>query len=808
MDAYTLEFEPPDLAGWLWVAAGVLAGIELIRYLWSGRRPAGRATRAGVAAAVMAVLAAAVASGKFRLDASTHEYACLALAGFGIAWLTRAYRQTTRSLAPSVRTTLLVARLLALAMILLLAARPVLQWTQIMRERAVLGIAVDDSRSMTVRDAPADAQPDTAKPVSRLEAVRAALDASSAALNRLQAELDVRWFTFDADLAPTAWPALSGSGTVTALADAVRQVHTVLEQTQRKVAGVILVSDGRDNFSAGDSPEAVAAALAGAGIPLHTVGVGSEVPTDQTRSLQARRLEAPDRIAAHNRLIARAEFLATGLADVPIKIELLMDGEGVDAKQLRTRQASELIRVELTHTPARGGLHRVTVRARTLAIEGERRTAELSQFVQVTEDKVQVLYIDRPRYERAAVARALATAGELRVTKINVSQPDNRGASPAVPKTPAELGQYDVVLIGDVDRLAFPKATLRAIRDLAATRGQGLAMLGGLRTLGSGEYAATPLAEVVPVDLAAAGHWPGPLAFELTSAGREHPACRLDPDQAASEAMWKRLPPLTGASQLAGIAPAAEVLIRSDAGEPLLVVRETGKGRTAIVAFDSTWQWSFIDERGSDSQRRFWRQLVLWLANRRPAVWVTTDRSRYDLARLRTGGEPVVVRAGVTDPITGGMAPDTVLAATLTEPGGQSRSIPLVARPQGLEGRLSPQTVGAYRIDVVAKSGETVVGDAQAAFVVTSIDQELSDPTADLQMLKRMAAQTQHIGGSYVSIAELRPLLERIGAAGYVTEITQTRRWHLVEDYRWVWLTAFIALVTIEWILRRRKGLV
>ena len=87
-------------------------------------------------------------------------------------------------------------------------------------------------------------------------------------------------------------------------------------------------------------------------------------------------------------------------------------------------------------------------------------------------------------------------------------------------------------------------------------------------------------------------------------------------------------------------------------------------------------------------------------------------------------------------------------------------------------------------------------------------DQELADPTADLQTLKRMAAQTQHIGGSYVSIAEFAPLLERISAAGYVTEITQTRRWHLVEDYRWLWLAAFLALVTIEWITRRRKGLV
>ncbi len=47
-----LELEPPDLAGWLWVAVGLLAAVELVRYVARGRWPRNRGLRAAVAIGV------------------------------------------------------------------------------------------------------------------------------------------------------------------------------------------------------------------------------------------------------------------------------------------------------------------------------------------------------------------------------------------------------------------------------------------------------------------------------------------------------------------------------------------------------------------------------------------------------------------------------------------------------------------------------------------------------------------------------------------------------------------------------------
>jgi len=802
---YSIEFEAPDLAGWLWLAVAALAVVEGLRYVLAGRRPVWWPWRAALAVLVAGAVAGLKLHDWLQLDASSHGWACLWLGLLAGLWLVRSYRRTTRPVSRRLRWVLPALRLGAGLIVLLFVAQPVLRSVRIRHERAVLGIVLDDSRSMTVRDAVA---PGRTRPGARLQAVHAALRENAERLDRLAEELELRWFTFDAGVQETTRVSLKGEGAFTALADAAEQAHALLGQTGRKVAGLIVVSDGRDNFSASGKAAAVAESLAAADVPLYTVGVGSEVPFGETSCLQARRLDAPARVAVMNRLPVHAEFYAAGLAGTTINVELLVGDEVVDRRELKATEARELIGVDLSHVPAEGGLYRVAVRARAESLAAEQGEAALSQFVRVVDDQIRVLYMDRARYERAAVARALEPAKELRVKKVDLNQPAQAGVSPLLPDDEAGWRPYHVVLVGDVDRRALPDAALQMMANLVKAQGCGLAFLGGLRTLGSGKYRDTPLKDLLPADLAAAGQWPGPISFELTPAGRLHPICRLSGDPETSEAIWKRLPPLTGASRLGQIPPAAEVLIRSSAGRPLLVAQETGNGRTVVIAFDSTWQWSFSGDEGAEAQRRFWRQVVLWLANRRPDVWVTTDRPRYDLGQLRAGAQQVVVRAGVVDPTTGRTPPDVTLTGTLVGPDGESQEIRWVRKSDGVEAKLSVEQAGEYRITVVGRSGEKTISQSHTAFVVESIDVELVDAVADLQTLKGMAAQTAQLGGRYVPLEHFGRLIVEIRAAGHRTTITQVRRRHLIDGHPWGWLAAFVALVTVEWVARRRAGLV
>jgi len=803
---YSIEFETPHLAGWIWLVVILLALTEAVRYVFTGRRPRAWQVRAAIIVVITALLATLKIRGWLKLDASSYLWSCFWFTLFGLIWLKRSYNRTTRQVDPIVKTALVGLRLMTGMLIMIMLTGPTCKSVSVRHERAVLGILLDNSRSMNVEDVVIDDE-DT-KTLSRIDSVRWQLDHHQKAVKHLADELDLRWYLFDSELTPTESPEVMPEGSFTALLDSVQQAYEILTQQGSQSTGLMVISDGRDNFSSQKSPLALGQTLAQAGVPVYAVGVGSEVPAGQLKGLQARRLNCPARVSVLNRLDIGAEFFAAGLKDMPVSLEIFFDDEQVGRREIRPGKITELIRADFAHTPSVGGLHRVTVRAAVVGSNDPQGKAELSQYVRVIDDKIRVLYIDRARYERATIARSLEPAKELYVRKMDLNQPMNAGVSPALQKRSGMWSDYHVILLGDIDRRAFPDAVLNTIAQLVAEKGRGLAMLGGLRTLGTTRYFDTPLNDVMPVQLNAVGHWSDLLEFELTPEGLAHAICQLDSDPTASESVWKRLPPFTGASRLGEVKPAGQVLLRTSAGKALLVVQEVGKGRTAAVAFDSTWRWSFADDAGVEAQQRFWRQLVMWLANWRPEVWVISTQPRYDLARLRRQSQKVILEAGLAGPSINGIADQVTFSGMLTGPDDQSISLNWVKKEDYFEAVPSVRKAGTYKVTAKAHQNGRTIGQSETAFIVESVDMEMAEPLASPQTLMELAGPTNRIGGQYVPIQQFGKLLDQIDAADYTTEITQINRDHLVYDHPWGWLSLFVLLMTMEWIIRKGAGLI
>ena len=80
-------------------------------------------------------------------------------------------------------------------------------------------------------------------------------------------------------------------------------------------------------------------------------------------------------------------------------------------------------------------------------------------------------------------------------------------------------------------------------------------------------------------------------------------------------------------------------------GRPLLVSQDHGLGRVLAFAGDSTWHWWM---RGYETaHKRFWRQVVLWLAHKEQTgegkVWVKVEN------RQVAPGDRVEFSAGASD---------------------------------------------------------------------------------------------------------------------------------------------------------------
>jgi hypothetical protein len=265
---------------------------------------------------------------------------------------------------------------------------------------------------------------------------------------------------------------------------------------------------------------------------------------------------------------------------------------------------------------------------------------------------------------------------------------------------------------------------------------------------------------------------------------------------------------LAGANKFQGVKDAAgvQVVAESDAGQPLLVVGEYGRGRVVAMAGDSTYRWAM---QGFDAvHRRFWRQVVLWLVGRedreQDQVWVKLAQRRFQ------PDARVTFTAGVNSP-SGEPVAAAELRCELILPDSSRRDVP-AARDgvQWLGGIEAVTTPGDYALEVTASRDGKVLGKGRGEFLVFDRDVELSTPAADHDQLARLAAMTGPFGGRVVAPEQVPGLLEDLRDRPPEMDIDVQTKWQLADTARdaWAVLLLLVGLLTAEWFLRKKWGLV
>jgi uncharacterized membrane protein len=787
------------------------------------------AGQAGLSAIPMGLLQAGVIGGLAALTAFwVPQGAIVAIGMASVAWALRSYGRTTSPIGAGARWLLVGLRVATLLLLTGWALRPALEYRHQLDVRTLVLFCADTSRSMQRRDeAPRGGAVAglPGEPMRRIEALRAALARQQPALAALCRQADVELIPFAAAASPARklgekgnWAAeaiADANGEASALGDAINEVHDVYAGQKRKIAAVVLLSDGCNNTSDVLSPDKAAGLLAGRGIGLHTVGVGSEKVTGTTRTLTVRDLAAPDEVDAFNRFAVTAGVETVGLEGRRIKVTCAFGEEEAGTEEFAATEAQALRPVRFAHVPLHAGFHRATVSAEVIgpAVGDLAGLHRQSKLVHVGDREVRVLYIEGQfRYETKYVWQALSAARRFSIDRRVLLHPLGGKQPAALSEDLDDWLAYHAILLGDVAASHFTPRQIEIMKELVGKYGKGLAMIGGDRSFARGGWAGTALADVLPVDLAAsAGQTEAPMQVRPTAAGLQHDLMRISESGLDPAGDWAKLEPLPGANVLGGIKPAAIVLAESPAGQPLIVAQPYGKGRALAIAFDTTWKWVLSKRDTAELQRRFWRQAALFLAAPRGNVWIVTDRANYDLRRLRSGAESQTYRAGVED-AHGHPLPDAPIRVTLTDPSGkETRADP--ARPDEKKGepfhkgRLAPPAgPGTYTLKIAASVQEKEL-TAEYKYEVTVQDLESLEVLANHNLLRQMA----DIGrGRFVTLDKLGDLLAdlRVSAQPEKRDVPMQIRIAAEEPWPWLAAGALLTLMCAEWAARKRKGLV
>jgi uncharacterized membrane protein len=713
-------------------------------------------------------------------------------------------------------------RLAALVLACLMLLRPSVALRDSQHPPSTLLIVVDASGSMSIVD--------EFGPRSRWDYVRQLLRDAGPDLQKLRDEqhVEVAVYRFAEDVADYD-PDGHADGKRT---DFGQMLHALYERhsRDRNLRGILILSDGADN---GTRFPAVTEAGHWRSLPcpVDTFGLGQPTtPSNQRDIAFAGRpgmpaiVVEPSPVAIKGKLTVKGTLDAPGFENETVMVRLLIDDKEVHHQEETLRKTTGNEVKLVTDAPARAGEIKVTLKVDPKENEVTTVNNEISTFVTVTKEGLSVLVVDRPRgFEPQFICDALAADPRIRVYP--AWRWSERAAAEEEDLFQFDKHPYDVIILGDVtpERLAAgnPKA-LGQIRDLVRDKGVGLLMMGGYDTFGNQRdlkgigWKDTPLADVLPVKMDATGQIDGLFQLAPTREGLVH-YIRVAEKDKANEALWQKLPKLNGMTKLGTPKPLAAVLaVRADDKEPVLVGQPVGKGRTLAFAADTTWRWQRLGQpksnEGLQAHAHFWRQLVLWLAQQDKI-----EGNAYvkpDTRRLATGSK-LGFKVGLRGQ-GGKEMEDAQFQALVFGPHKAEFPVP-IARDQGDQRGVfwKTEAPGEYRLRLKAwpKGADPKKArpeTAEARFIVYEDDAEMVRRAADHVFLERLATAG---GGRFHKGDEFARFLKDLGT----TPLPQGRQnADLWPDWRRNSLSGFlvaifalfVAVLCLEWFLRRRWGLV
>jgi uncharacterized membrane protein len=425
---------------------------------------------------------------------------------------------------------------------------------------------------------------------------------------------------------------------------------------------------------------------------------------------------------------------------------------------------------------------------------------------------------------------------------------DERGRG--LPENPSELFAYDAIILSNVPRDALSDQHIAWIDEWIGRRGGGLCMVGGPNSFSSGQWNETSVGKMLPVELVPGTRdWDQSLTtVQPTSDRAIHPIWLISTDEAQNRALLKTLPNFLGTNRVGRVRPGADVIARTtspgaDGGlMPAIAVQPYGRGRTMAMTTAITRRWAneFTQSWGGPDARyykKFWRNVVYWLTENssigRRRLLAETDK------RLYRPGEPVVIRARTfdenaaptvdyrvavtveprsasditsdnsplrrsTDPQkpaqgTGPLLPWSEEFDLVREPSEKSYSATLPI----IEAKSLPQGVTltqALRIELTAYENNTQVDSTSLEIQIIDDPSEQQNPLPDHDLLRRIAKQS---GGTVLKgTKDLSAMIAGLPRVIGPAEIKKTPAWSV-----WSLLSLLIALLTIEWIWRRRVGM-
>lgn len=750
-------------------------------------------------------------------------------------------------------------RVAMIGFLCVLLLEPIISHEEEREEDRYVAVLLDSSDSMTLQSRSATDSGLTREMVARQLLTGDGIG-SQGILDRLAKDYRLKLYRLGANARPTeierismptsieltptnARPSSSWSQS-TDYSAALRQVANDLSVDE--LSGIILLSDGCDH-SSNDLQQSVRPFIQGQ-VPINSVVIGSQSPV---RDAEVVSVQVPSQVFEGDSVAVRAVVKIDEFTGQNATVRLLKDGELVEERKLSVSSKRHRESVLFRHQPDEVGIHEYQVELEPIPGEETSENNQLSQFVAVSKDRIHLLIIDdHPRWEFRYL-RNLFNGRDLTVyLQALLMHPDKLAGVPdppvmrasalrafddceatALPNSREEWLKFDVIVLGDVSRELLGEEGMQAIDEFVTRRGGTLLVISGQHYMPH-TFAKTRFADLLPVRLdvpSALNSGPETQPYFLTPSANAQSHVIMQEVGAGMGTLASRFPELSwrhpaceaksGATVLAYASNErpkdAETteggkLLEQERKNALMLWHRVGAGKVLQMTFDQSWRLRY--GVGDKFHHQYWGQMIRWAVSDRLSAGTEFVRLGTDRAMVRAN-DTIMVRARLIDdkynPIT-----QEEVQALVTFNDEVVRKISLTVRADSgglLVGEIQGlEKAGKYKIELAGTAVERLLklegkADTKVATNVTvqtsNEGAEKADLVADIAIPTQLASRS---GGTVVTPENINPLFDKLGEPStYHRDRWTVSLWNL-----WPVMASFLAGLCVEWIVRKKQGLI
>jgi len=749
------------------------------------------------------------------------------------------------------RCTLAVGRALVLCLLLLFLAEPHLVVKLTSKPKPWLWLLFDGTDSMAIRDEyPADLREKINKLVGRPEVTSgsAELPTRQEDIQALLARKDknlleelgkkyrLKAFLFDrpdvvreltVDSGDGTIPTdplkekLTSTGQVTAMGKAFEDL--ALHHTSGHLGGVLVVSDLDQNSG---PPASMAAKKLG--VPVYTLGVGSEAAVDLAVDLQA-----PLILKKAERASFVVTLRQTGLNDKEVVVKLTAHrigtdpGAPIEVGSQPVRLVAPDFPVEFPWMPEETGRFELHADVEPLLGELVHQNNSAVREIEIRDDFLRLMFVEyEPTWEWRFIKEVFHRD---KLVGLRGFRTFLRSADPIVRRTNelflptltpkrSDFFANDVIFLGDMPGATLSAKFCEMTKEFVSKFGGGLVIVSGPR-FGPGQLAGTPLADMLPVVASAGSRAKDdkPFRLKLLPEAGAYDFMQLGSSEVDNAQAWGNMGELPWYQPVARLHPQATALAvhPTDVGvdgkilQPIIAVRRYGRGEVVYLGFNETWR--LRRRYGEQYYRQFWGQMIHRLGlshalGTQKRFVVRTDRQQYqpdDLALVT-----VEAYNANFEPLTEEDLPNKSLTAELGIPakaGEKGPTTQVMSIPQFREGvfesRVPLLQPGEHRVTV---TDPVTKEKSEVFFHVSNVSVERRSAVRNVALQKEIASST---GGQSYDLETIDNFTQDFRPQSKIeTSVQVYSLWHPRMN-TWIAFGVVVGLLLIEWLVRKQINL-